>query len=54
MFLTKIPHFPNLRSGHRIFQRSLPGKQFPSNPLFFQLDQRPAGWHIGFTTDFYA
>ena len=25
------PHFPALRSGHWIFQRPSPGKQFPSN-----------------------
>ncbi len=25
------PHFPAFRSGHRLFQRPSPGKQFPSN-----------------------
>jgi hypothetical protein len=25
------PFFPRLRSGHRLFQRPSPGKQFPSN-----------------------
>ena len=25
------PHFPALRSGHRLFQRPSPQKQFPSN-----------------------
>jgi alpha-L-fucosidase 2 len=27
------PFFPRLRSGHRLFQRPSPGKQFPSNQL---------------------
>jgi hypothetical protein len=27
------PFFPRLRSGHRLFQRPSPGKQFPSNHL---------------------
>jgi hypothetical protein len=28
---TTTPHFPAIRSGHRIFQRPSAGKQFPSN-----------------------
>ena len=28
------PHFPALRSGHRLFQWLSPGKQFPSNSLW--------------------
>ena len=28
---SRNPHFPTLRSGHRLFQRLSLGKQFPSN-----------------------
>ena len=37
------PHFPALRSGHRLFQRPSPGKQFPSNKY---LEAALAGWRV--------
>ena len=34
IFLSANPHFPALRSGHRLFQRPSPQKQFPSNETY--------------------
>ena len=46
------PFFPRLRSGHRLFQRPSPGKQFPSNNPEFLSVWFPAisffqtGWSV--------
>ena len=36
-FSPATPLFPAIRSGHRLFQRPSPGKQFPSNHAYEQL-----------------